>query len=226
MLSRVTKKIAKIYERIAKDMQRPNGKFANLLRDTVRDTADYFSRLVENDGMFNSKTGRTIRAFKNSWEFNYNGESYLVNIDKANRLAGPIKRSPYNHTRYIIKGREVTSPWMFLIYGWGKRGGGKSPNSEKKTYTRTINGEEKTYTKTIGYPLKVLVRRSRGVYSWTSPYNPDIENGVLSVKKIVRHPGRKARNWFIMYEQQYNAYFRTTFTTRFEQYLNDFGLYV
>jgi len=194
-------------KKLEKDVQNPNGKLTEILRESTRNTALYLADLTLTLGTFNNRSSRIYEAIKSSWKIDrISNQYYITDTDEMDRLVGKYRVSTDQHTirkySYNIPelnfNGQITSYWYFILMGWGKEGG---------------FGEK--------YDWIATVKDASGKVFRTSPFNRGI-GADLKLLKMQKHPGHAGKNWYKVFNENYNNFFLQDFNKRAITYVRNF----
>lgn len=185
-------------KRVKKDITNPNGRFSRMIESSVVNTADYFADKVSSLGGFKSKTGTVIEGLRRSYSFDYTmGTAELVDEEKMDTYVN--SRNPMKHSRH--NSRTYPSYWELLWKGWGNQGD----------------------TSKEGYILALRVKDlNTGQVRITSPFDRGSDS--YHIIGIFRHPGKKGRDWFEIFETDYNKFFKNDLSVKLDTYFKKMGL--
>lgn len=203
------RKYIKVLENLKRDLNNPDGEFARMvIGNSAQTVANFYADKV--NSFANIHSSRIPYAVRQSWTINWDRKTVsIADTNKLNKYVGPIKRSPDNpnpnHYFYqTADGKEeATSPWWFILYGWGKKGG----------------------TRKDKYKLAVVIKTQEG-YKITSPFNPNLKEngGDIKVVKTMRHPGRDAKNWYEVFSYAAKSVFEEELNKNISIYMKKMGL--
>jgi len=185
-------------KRVKKDITNPNGRFSRMIESSVANTADYFADKVSSLNDFKSKSGTVIEGLRRSYSFDYTtGTAELVDEEKMDTYVN--SRNPMKHSRH--NSRTYPSYWELLWKGWGNQG------------DRTK----------LGYELALRVMDpASGRTFVTSPFDKNRDS--YTIINTFRHPGKKGRDWFEIFETDYNKFFKNDLSVKLDTYFKKMGL--
>ena len=193
---------------LKKDIENPNGRFTQIIKESVQSTASYLADSVMSLGTFKNRNGTIYNAIRNSWRVDRASNlCYLTDTDLMDKQIGPFKRSSNQHTKreytYNIPelnfDGKVSSYWYFVLMGWGKEG--------------NFRGDE--------YDWIATVRDSSGKIFRTSPYNREIGKSLEQIN-MQRHPGHAGKNWYKVLFNNYTEFYMQDFNRRGTVYISTF----
>lgn len=193
-------------KRLRVDLTKANGPLAMIAEESAALTTQY---LVSIQGLINLGGGsRLRRGIKKAYRVEWPTKVTFGDADLLDKYVGRYTISPdnprnrtykYNLEDGVFKSK---SYWPFVFFGWGMRGGKKKKYSLVAFYHDPDTGE------TIA----------------TSPYNPIITSKEVTPFKVIRHPGARARNIYLAYEDRTKKFFSKTFKQKVTAYLAKNGI--